>query len=173
MKILIIGGSASGKSEYAENIAQSLNEKRYYVATMMPFGNEALKRIEKHRNMRKLKGFETIEKYTDIEEIEIEKNSALLLECMGNIVANEIYRPDPKENIKEHILSGVDNLSQKCQNIVVVSNDVFSDGIEYPEETKKYMEILSDIDRHLASSFDVVAEVVCGIPLKIKGDLIW
>ena len=173
MKILIIGGSASGKREYAENIAQSLNKKRYYVATMMPFGNEALRRIEKHRNMRKSKGFETIEKYTDIEEIKIQKNSVLLLECMGNIVANEIYRPDPKENIKEHILSGIDNLCKKCQNIVVVSNDVFSDGIEYPEETKKYMEILSDISRHLASSFDVVAEVVCGIPLKIKGDLIW
>ena len=57
MLTLVIGGSASGKSEYAEQHVMSLNGARIYIATMEPFGKEAEDRISKHRQMRKNKGF--------------------------------------------------------------------------------------------------------------------
>ena len=41
MLTLVIGGSASGKSEYAEQHVMSLNGARIYIATMEPFGKEA------------------------------------------------------------------------------------------------------------------------------------
>ena len=56
---LIIGGSGSGKSEYAENLICSLNPGRVYLATMRPGDGESRKRIEKHRGMREKKGFVT------------------------------------------------------------------------------------------------------------------
>ena len=68
MLTLVIGGSASGKSEYAEQHVMSLNGARIYIATMEPFGKEAADRISKHRQMRKNKGFETIECYTGLKE---------------------------------------------------------------------------------------------------------
>ena len=65
MLIIITGVSGSGKSEYAEQICCRLagDNKKYYVATMQPFGEEGRIRIEKHKRQREGKGFETIEQY--------------------------------------------------------------------------------------------------------------
>ena len=63
---LIIGGSASGKSEYAERLVCSLSGKRIYVATMEPFGEEGRERIARHRKLREGKGFVTAEVPRDL-----------------------------------------------------------------------------------------------------------
>ena len=53
MMTLVVGGAASGKSEYAEGLVlASACQKRIYIATMEPFDEECLRRIEKHRVMR-------------------------------------------------------------------------------------------------------------------------
>lgn len=66
MLTLIVGGSASGKSAFAENYAMEAGENRIYIATMQPMDNECLARIEKHRGMRAQKNFQTVECYTGL-----------------------------------------------------------------------------------------------------------
>lgn len=62
MTVYIIGGSGSGKSEFAEKIAVSLNgERRVYIASMIPRGDEGKNKVIRHRTMRQNKGFITIE----------------------------------------------------------------------------------------------------------------
>ena len=62
MFTLVVGGAASGKSEYAEQLILRAGAlPRYYVATMEPFGAEARARIARHRVLRAQKRFETIE----------------------------------------------------------------------------------------------------------------
>ena len=56
---IVTGGSGSGKSAFAEALAMELGEKRYYIATMYPFGEESKKKIARHRAMRAEKQFET------------------------------------------------------------------------------------------------------------------
>ena len=75
MLIIITGVSGSGKSEYAEQICCQLakDNKKYYVATMQPFGEEGRIRIEKHKRQREGKGFETIEQYQNIGRIAVIK----------------------------------------------------------------------------------------------------
>ena len=101
MLILITGGSGSGKSEYAEKTALWLKEnisaeRVIYIATMMPYGKETMKKIERHRKMRAGKGFITEECYCikDIEEkigFDYYKKSVVIIECMSNLTANEIF----------------------------------------------------------------------------------
>lgn len=69
MMTLIIGGSGSGKSSYAENyiMLRSDEKQKYYLATMQVFDEEGLKKIERHKILRKGKGFLTIEQPTDIQ----------------------------------------------------------------------------------------------------------
>ena len=56
--ILITGGSGSGKSAYGEKrILEAGEMTRYYIATMEVFGEEGRKKVERHREMRKEKGF--------------------------------------------------------------------------------------------------------------------
>ena len=46
MVTIVIGGAASGKSEFAEALVQTLPGQRVYVATMEPYDGECLARIE-------------------------------------------------------------------------------------------------------------------------------
>ncbi len=68
MLILVTGGAASGKSAHAERILcrHSQPDSRLYVATMQPFGKNAEMRIARHRALRRGKGFDTAERYTDL-----------------------------------------------------------------------------------------------------------
>jgi adenosylcobinamide kinase/adenosylcobinamide-phosphate guanylyltransferase len=70
MITLIIGGSGSGKSEYAENYITEISESKskYYIATMQAYDNEAQQKINRHRKLRSHKNFQTIEQPTNIED---------------------------------------------------------------------------------------------------------
>ena len=48
MLTLIIGGSGSGKSSFGEELAQKSNSKLCYLATMIPYGDEGKRRVERH-----------------------------------------------------------------------------------------------------------------------------
>lgn len=169
MIVLVIGGAASGKSEFAEKICTSVGKRIAYVATMQPFGEEAEKRIARHLKLREGKGFLTVERYTDIGGVTTEANKkidTLLIECVSNLCANEIFSPEGAgETAVRAVLDGVRQLSERYQNIVLVTNEIFSDGISYDETTTAYQQKLGEINCGLAKLADAVVEVVCGIPL--------
>ena len=70
MMVLIIGGSGSGKSAYAEEYIGRIAGKgnKYYLATMQVFDEEGKKKVSRHQRLRKNKGFLTIEQPIDIEK---------------------------------------------------------------------------------------------------------
>lgn len=190
---VITGGSGSGKSAYAEEELLRLAEnspdaENYYIATMEPFGEETLKKIERHRKLRAGKGFQTMECYVGLadcaEKLVKEaggkdanekdedcdrKKRCVLLECMSNLVANEMYRPDGAgENTVFEILSGISKLLETCTHVVVVTNEVCSDGNSESEEMMQYKQNLSRINQWMAQMADAVTEVVYGIPVEMK-----
>ena len=168
---LIIGGAASGKSEYAENQALALGGEKIYLAAMKPFGDEARRRIERHRRLRGGKSFETIEKYTDIGGAAVAvTGKTVLLECMSNLTANEIFDPEGagKERAADAVLEGIIRLKESSSHLLVVTLDVFEDGIIYDEDTETFRRTLAEINRHLAAMADQVTSVVYGIPVMVK-----
>lgn len=171
MMTLVVGGSASGKSAWAEELVlRSAARPRIYIATMEPYDDECLRRIERHRQLRARKEFETVECYRDLEHLTVPAGGTVLLECMGNLCANELFRPGgSREAARGSILRGVDALRCRCQNLIVVSNEVFSGGSRYGEGTLDYMKLLARVNRDLAARAEAVCEVVCGIPVYHKG----
>lgn len=174
MLILIIGGSASGKSEFAESLCLKLGREKLYIATMQPFDDECKRRIEKHQQMRRTKGFSTLEVYRDFGAIQFQGGFDLvLIECMSNALANEIYCENPQNlDVCAAILQGIDHVAKGAENTVLVSNEVFCDGDSYDKDTLAYMEMLGKINAAIALKADIVIEVVCGIPLYHKGGII-
>ena len=173
---LVTGGSGSGKSEYAENWLTGRNKKDgtyIYIATMQPYTEETMKKIERHHRLRAGKGFRTLEKYTDLSELEIPKNQGILLECISNLTANELYREDGTLNdlkeTEEKVLAGVRWLNDSTARLVIVTNEVTADVNGYSEETEKYRECIGKINQRLAELADIVTEVVYGIPVRVKG----
>ena len=114
--------------------------------------------------MRDGKGFRTVECYTDLSEI-TESADTILLECMSNLTANVMFS-DNNDNAFDKIVGGI--LSLKSENIVIVTNEISSDGIEYGGDTKMYISLLGRINSALSKRADKVYEVVYGIPIEIK-----
>ena len=172
MFTLVIGGAASGKSEYAENlILRAGPMRRAYIATMEPLDGESRARIARHRALRAQKSFETVECYTNLEQFRLPGGGAVLLECVGNLIANELYGP-PGAGIDTEaaILRGIDALLLQCRELVVVSNEVFSGGYDYEGDVMHYLRVLAAVNRALAAQAGRVVEVVCGQAVYYKGE---
>ena len=173
MFTLVIGGAASGKSQYAEELVlRSPHRPRIYIATMEPFDAEGRARVEKHRRMRADKDFQTVERYTDLSSVRLGSRGAVLLECVGNLAANELYSPAGAGSVAgavSAIVDGVDALLAQCADLVVVSNEVFTGGADYAGGTMDYLRLVAGANRALAKRADRVCEVVCGLPQYYKG----
>jgi len=196
MFVMVTGGSGSGKSAYAEErILRFEDVRRYYIATMQCHDPETEARIARHRQMRAGKGFVTIERDLDLKglllpeeygedgplqeciapEGRAEKKNrsvcsgvSVLLECMSNLAANEMFDPrGAGEGAYRQIQLGIDSLLKQCDNLVVVTNEIFSDGETYSEETLAYQKLLGEINRYMAARADEVVDVVCSIPITL------
>lgn len=169
MMITVTGGSASGKSEFAEKLLYEMPGIHYYVATMhKDTDNETMERIRRHVKMREGKGFLTIEQETNLSGIVIEKESSVMVECMSNLLANEMYI-NHNETASSEILKQVEILKEKCKNLIIVTGEVSSDGMEYDEFSMKYIENMGAINAGLGKMSDYVVESVYSIPVFLKG----
>lgn len=189
MMTLILGGSGSGKSAYAEDYLLRITAdkqksdkseyRKYYIATMQIRDAEMQAKVARHHRLRQGKGFTTIEQPVALEKaLEMLWESetqiqfvAVLLECMSNLVANEMFSMEVQEAgqvVTERVLQGVDALKSQADPLVIVTNNVFEDGIVYDTGMIEYIETLGRINERLAAEADEVIEVVAGIPQWIK-----
>ena len=168
MIVLVTGGSGCGKSKWAEKLVASLlTENRVYIATMQVYDEESVKRVERHRAQRADKGFRTIECEKDLASANIAEGSVVLLEDLVNLMANEMFDGGDVSRI----VPALNILAKKCSHLVMVTNDVFADGIEYAESTQEYIRQLAQINNAAAQMADCVVEVVYSIPVCVKGEL--
>ena len=170
MLTLVIGGAASGKSAYAEHLAVQSGGPRYYLATMQVWDAECAARVAKHRAMRAQKQFATEECPQNLHLVRLPQQGTALLEDLGNLAANELYDPDGAgTETAAAILRGIDKMLLQCDNLIVVSNEVFSGGADYAGDTDRYLRALAAVNNAAAARADRVVRVVCGIPVYYKG----
>lgn len=172
MFTLVTGCPSSGKSLIAETIVlNSKGKKRFYIATMKNQDAESQKKIDKHRLMRKDKQFSTIELSVDLSRINGEKDGVYLLECVTNLVANEMFEEGGAGlNCTDKIVSDIQKLIQSGADVVAVTNEVSQDGFVYDDFSNKYIENITKINAALAKCADTVIESVAGIPVYLKGE---
>ncbi len=200
MTILIKGTPDSGKSKKAEALAMELAviQKKYYIATMIPYGEEGKRRVEKHRKLREGKGFVTIEKPTAVHELIKEipdlQDSTCLLECMSNLIGNEMHAgcTDSKrqvcghkeqtatdnssfalEDVKDHIVTSVMELAGAASNMVIVTNSFPLEDASYDEDTRKYVKLVGLVNELLASRVDRVYELCESLSDETSKDANW
>ena len=170
MLTLVVGGAASGKSQYAEDLVLGSPLPRFYLATMEVWDAECAARVEKHRQMRAQKQFVTVECPLHLDSVQLPARGTVLLEDLGNLAANELYDPrGAGDNAVAAILAGVDRLAEQCIELVIVTNEVFSGGADYADDTHRYLLALAQLNNAIAARADRVVRVVCGIPVYYKG----
>ena len=191
MIALVVGGAKSGKSMFAQNLAKSLNEsfeiclkeykddlerildnpfknksgKLYYLATMNPYDLEDLKRIENHLKEREGYGFNTIEETMDMGKVSkmIQKEDTVLIDSITSLVTNYMFQgKDFFKEVSEDILSGILEIISAAGDIVIVSDYLFSDSIQYDCYTESFRKEIGIINRKLAEVSDIVVECSYG-----------
>lgn len=195
MMTLVFGGAASGKSEYAEALAETLysslpSADLWYVATMAAYDEESRARIQKHRDRRAGKGYRTAEcrnaeELATFAEGEDLSGSVLLFDDVGNYVANELFPPDMEWTGEPELLTEAElrdaalRLAEPFRILqgrgavaFVVTNDIFGDVSPLQTilaGTENYFRVLAELNILLASIADTVTEVISGLPNTIKG----
>ena len=198
MMALVTGGASSGKSAYAESLACALPGARFYLAAMAPYGEEGARRIARHRALRAGKGFTTLECYEGLSVVPAKLakaaegegegegafagavdhlagglGSTALLESLGNVAANALFRADgsmaPLDDALVEIMEGVEQLSALFGNLVIVGDEVGGDGLRYDDATCAYIRLIGTAACAIAARCDVVVECVAGQPLVAKG----
>ncbi|MGI6544986.1 MAG: bifunctional adenosylcobinamide kinase/adenosylcobinamide-phosphate guanylyltransferase [Fastidiosipilaceae bacterium] len=170
MRILLTGGSAHGKSTYAETLANRFALPRYFIDTTGPSA-EVGRRSERMLRLRADGRFTVLERGADLQQIRLPLRGVVLLDCMCHLTANEMF--DQTGEIRDAhdiILMGIESLAARSEVLIVVTNDVGADGGQYDYKTRSYILALGRLNNTLAERFDSVYEMVCGIPIVLKGE---
>lgn len=85
---------------------------------MQIWDEEMQAKVARHHRMRQGKGFTTIEQPTALEQAasQMEPEAAVLLECMSNLAANEMFsreQPVDRETVIAKILQGIEFLRKR------------------------------------------------------------
>ena len=165
MRILILGGATSGKSDFAQELALALagTGKRYYVATMIPADDEDRAKIRSHLRRRDGMEFETVEQGRHICECleRTDPEGTFLLDSLTSLLTNELF-PREKNYMQdtesaEQCRKDMLELTDRMENLVIVADN--------------FRRFLGEICCELAGKCDTVLEMSCGNLTIHKGEL--
>lgn len=181
--VLVTGGSRSGKSEFAEKLAEESGEKICYIATTEVFDDEMANRVKIHQN-RRGDNWNTLEiPYKITEHLgEVKKYKIALLDCLTMLVSNKMFSYDIDYNsapmskiksIEDEIIYFIENMlisfSQINTKFIIVTNEVGLGIIPENRLSRIYRDIVGKANQIAAKYSGEVHLVVSGIPMKIKG----
>lgn len=178
MITLILGGARSGKSSFAEKIAQKNGgDDVIYLATAEAKDKEMEKRIKHHQKTRN-KEWKTIEEPLYIGEVlsSIPDGKVILIDCITIFVTNHIFSDtneseeidyDKKENI---IMEKVQKIVEESKNkeIVLVSNEIGMGLVPTTELGREFRDISGRVNQFLAKKADEVYITIVGLPVELK-----
>ena len=177
MIVFICGGSKSGKSSLAQNISKALAKDKplYYVATMIPSDNEDKEKIRLHIEDRAGMGFETVECGCNIFSVpdSTEKMGTFMLDSVTALLTNEMYGDFATKGVDasagQRCAADIKLLAETVENVVIVSDYIFSDGNIYDGDTQLFIKSLAHIGNSIAQYADVVVEMNFGNATIHKG----
>ncbi len=173
--ILVTGGSRSGKSRYALELAQQLGTTRTYIATCPVLDEEMRDRIRRHQLDRSDKGWDTIEETLDLAAVLARNRSdVLLIDCLTLWVNNLMYEAWRQHaDIDEDIVAAraqelLDACHARSGTVIFVTNEVGMSIIPENPAARKYRDLAGRCNQVIAAGAHAVTLVVCGVPLHLR-----
>lgn len=181
---MITGGARSGKSSFAEKLAQELSSKVLYIATAVAFDEEMKDRIAKHKKSRP-EHWGTHEGYRELDKVmaDTAKNyDVVLLDCVTVMVTNLLWEypgmdfdhpsaealNKAEAYIAEEFSRLVDSVRDYSGSLILVTNELGSGLVPEAPIARGFRDIAGRINQQLAAHCQQVYLTVCGIPMQIK-----
>jgi len=173
---LVLGGGRSGKSRYAESLAQATCReaaRRVYLATAEPCDEEMRRRIAAHRREREAR-FVTLEEPLRLAAALKRLPSVtrvVLLECVTVWLGNLLFHLPQEAGRAAEVAALLDLLEAPPCDLVLVSNEIGLGIVPADPQTREFRDLAGRLNQDLAARADRVVLVVAGIPVRVKGRL--
>jgi adenosylcobinamide kinase/adenosylcobinamide-phosphate guanylyltransferase len=174
---LILGGAHSGKSSYAQSLAEEIGKSVTFLATAQALDDEMAARIQKHREERS-PDWATLEIPLGISShVQQIKTDVVILDCMTLLVTNmlmQFVKDDLvdeatfRQTVQKEVDELIANICIGKQDWIIVSNEVGLGLVPPYQMGRIYRDMLGWANQRLARAADKVIFMVAGIPAVIK-----
>jgi adenosylcobinamide kinase/adenosylcobinamide-phosphate guanylyltransferase len=172
--VLVIGGTRSGKSSIALNMAETRDRpNKVFIATAIPFDDEMQQRIEKHQSERN-DTWQTIEApYRLAQSIALHgtADTVLLVDCITVWLNNLLLESGASDMtaLSAKLQQLIDAVQQTPATVFIVSNEVGCGIVPENRLARVFRDLAGWANRELAACADQVVWTVAGIPVTVKG----
>jgi adenosylcobinamide kinase / adenosylcobinamide-phosphate guanylyltransferase len=179
--VLITGGARSGKSTYAQGMAEAEAGPRLYIATAVAFDTELAARIERHRRSREDSAWTTVEEPIDLAGA-IERAAEfpiVLVDCLTLWVNNLLWDASSSSDetgrglSEDGVVTRCEELLAACRRhegtVILVTNEVGLGIIPDNPTSRVYRDLLGRCNQTIAAQADTVLFMVSGLSLLLKG----
>lgn len=165
----VLGGAASGKSLWAENLTVSSDLRPIYLATGRILDDEVKKRVTVHQARRDAR-WTTVEAPTDLAPVlaGLEDTDAVLIDCATMWLTNHMMQNADLATAQADLLAALHSTAALW---VIVSNEVGHGVVPDNKLARQFREAQGRLNIALAAEADLAVQVVAGLPLVLKGDL--
>lgn len=172
MIIFITGGVRSGKSDFAQRLAEQRQGPRLYLATAQELDDEMKGRIQNHK-IKRGDRWDTLEEPLHIgRALQSVKNDyeTVLLDCLTLWMSNILCQGSAGESMLSDVTDAfVKSLDSFFKTLIVVSNEVGMGIVPDNSLARTYRDQLGYVNQRMAERANEVYLLVSGIPMKIKG----
>lgn len=165
---LVLGGSRSGKSRFAENLVLKTMKHPIYIATAKIHDEEMHQRIKIHRRCRN-SVWKTLEAPLDLVQTivaESSENRAILVDCLTLWLSNLLVYDYSVEIQCDRLVC---LLKKACSDIVLVSSEVGLGIVPDNRLAREFRDYAGRLNQAVAAVAHGVYFVAAGLPLKLKG----
>jgi adenosylcobinamide kinase/adenosylcobinamide-phosphate guanylyltransferase len=163
---LVLGGTRSGKSRYAESLITALPPPWTYVATAEAGDAEMAERIALHRE-RRGKDWQTVEAPDDLATAlaGIGSDAPVLVDCLTLWLSNRMLTGADVEPEAARLEAALNN---RRGAVVLVSNEVGSGIVPGNPLARRFRDLQGRLNQRMAARADRVVLMVAGLPLIVK-----
>ena len=163
----ITGGERSGKSSYAQKLAESLTSNPIYLATSRIWDDDFKKRVDRHISDRDNR-WTTVEEEKWLSNVITEKQT-VVIDCVTLWLTN--FFVDTKYDIEEALdfaKSEIDKLKRIDAHIIIISNEIGMGLHANSESGRKFTQLQGWTNQYIAQHADKAIFMVSGLPLTLK-----
>lgn len=170
--VLVLGGVRSGKSTYAQRLAEHWWARPLYLATAEALDAEMVARVTLHKQKRGER-WSCVEETLEVAGI-IRKNTpshdGILIDCITLWLSNVLLK-EGESAIQARKESLLDALRTTAGDVILVSNEVGMGVVPDSELGRRFRDLQGWMNQDLAAVADTVVFVIAGLPLVLKGTL--
>lgn len=173
----ILGGARSGKSSYAQKLAEDSSKLVTFLATAQALDDEMSARIKKHQSERPT-AWQTLEIPFDIaSQIHLIKTEIVILDCVTLLVTNLMIQhvkddlvneEKSMQAIQKEMTTLISLIKKSNQEWIIISNEVGLGLVPPYQMGRVYRDLLGWTNQRLAKEADEVFFMVAGIPMVVK-----